>query len=126
MTENAIRLERHYPHPAPAVWAALTTPELLARWWAPGDIEPVAGHRFTMDMDAWGRQQCEVLAVEEGSSISFLFSEGQLDHHHLAARTGRRRYRPPLRTRGLPSRYPFGPPCHRRHGQRLAGPAGPH
>jgi len=79
MTQNAIRLERRYPHPAAAVWAALTTPELLARWWAPGNIAPVAGHRFTMDMDAWGQQQCEVLAVEPGTSISFLFSEGQLD-----------------------------------------------
>ncbi|WP_457946609.1 SRPBCC family protein [Pseudarthrobacter sp. alpha12b] len=79
MTENAIRLERRYPHPAEAVWAALTTPELLARWWAPGNIAPVAGHRFTMDMESWGQQQCEVLAVEPGRSISFLFSEGQLD-----------------------------------------------
>lgn len=79
MTENAIRLERRYPHPAQAVWAALTTPELLARWWAPGNIAPVVGHRFTMDMDAWGQQQCEVLAVDPGKAISFLFSKGQLD-----------------------------------------------
>ncbi|MDQ0767593.1 uncharacterized protein YndB with AHSA1/START domain [Pseudarthrobacter defluvii] len=79
MTENAIRLERHYPHPASAVWAALTNPELLARWWAPGNIAPAVGHRFTMDMGAWGQQQCEVLAVDPGEYISFLFSEGQLD-----------------------------------------------
>lgn len=79
MTENTIRLERRLPHPAAAVWAALTTPDLLARWWAPGDIAPVVGHRFTMDMGAWGQQQCEVLAVEPGTLISFLFSEGQLD-----------------------------------------------
>ncbi|TQJ33992.1 SRPBCC family protein [Arthrobacter sp. SLBN-122] len=79
MTENAIRLERRFSHPATAVWAALTTPELLARWWAPGDIAPVVGHRFTMDMDAWGHQQCEVLTVDPGKSISFLFSEGMLD-----------------------------------------------
>lgn len=79
MTENAIRLERRYPHPAPAVWEALTTPELLARWWAPGDIAPVVGHRFAMDMGPWGHQQCEVLAVEPGESITFLFAEGHLD-----------------------------------------------
>jgi uncharacterized protein YndB with AHSA1/START domain len=79
MTENTIRLERRLPHPAAAVWSALTTPELLSRWWAPGDIAPVVGHRFTMDMGAWGQQQCEVLAVEPGALISFLFSEGQLD-----------------------------------------------
>jgi uncharacterized protein YndB with AHSA1/START domain len=79
MTENAIRLEHRSPHPGAAVWAALTTPELLARWWAPGDIAPAAGHRFTMDMGSWGQQQCEVLTVDPGKSISFLFSEGMLD-----------------------------------------------
>ena len=79
MTENAIRLERRLPHPATAVWAALTTPELLARWWAPGDIAPIVGHRFVMDMGAWGQQQCEVLDVKPGELIRFLFSEGQLD-----------------------------------------------
>ena len=56
MTENAIVLERHIPHPNTEVWAALTTPELLARWWAPGDIAPSVGHRFAMDMGAWGQQ----------------------------------------------------------------------
>ncbi|WP_320536639.1 SRPBCC domain-containing protein [Pseudarthrobacter sp. IC2-21] len=79
MTENAILLERRFPHPSAAVWNALTTPELLARWWAPGDIAPVVGHRFTMDMGSWGQQQCEVLTVDPGTSISFLFSEGMLD-----------------------------------------------
>lgn len=79
MTENTIRLERSFPHPKEAVWAALTTPELLARWWAPGDIAPVVGHRFTMDMGAWGQQQCEVTAVEPGESITFVFAEGALD-----------------------------------------------
>ncbi|MEV7605117.1 SRPBCC domain-containing protein [Paenarthrobacter sp. NPDC089322] len=79
MTENAVRLERTFPHSPEAVWAALTTPDLLARWWAAGDIAPVVGHRFTMDMGGWGQQQCEVLAVEPGTSIKFLFAEGALD-----------------------------------------------
>jgi uncharacterized protein YndB with AHSA1/START domain len=79
MAENTIRLERRIPHPSAAVWAALTTPELLSRWWAPSDVAPTVGHRFTMDMGAWGQQQCEVLAVEPGTLFSFLFSEGQLD-----------------------------------------------
>ncbi len=76
---NAIRLERRFEHPQDAVWAALTTPEKLARWWAPGNIAPVAGHRFTLDMGNWGQQQCEVLTVEPGTAISFLFSEGMLN-----------------------------------------------
>jgi uncharacterized protein YndB with AHSA1/START domain len=76
MPENTIRLECRLPHPTAAVWAALITPDLLARWWAPGDIAPTVGHRFTMDMGAWGQQQCEVVAVELGALISFLFSKG--------------------------------------------------
>lgn len=79
MTGNAIQLERRIPHPNTEVWAALTTPELLARWWAPGDIAPTVGHRFVMDMGPWGQQQCEVLDVKPGELIKFLFSEGQLD-----------------------------------------------
>lgn len=79
MTENAIRLQRTYRHSPEAVWAALTTPDHLAKWWAPGDIAPVVGHRFTMDMGNWGQQQCEVTAVEPGKSITFVFAEGTLD-----------------------------------------------
>lgn len=30
-------------------------------------------------MGSWGQQQCEVLTVEPGTAISFLFSEGMLD-----------------------------------------------
>ncbi|MFD1210576.1 SRPBCC domain-containing protein [Arthrobacter sp. GCM10027362] len=79
MTENTIRLERRFTYPPAVVWTALVTPDLLARWWVPGDIAPTAGHRFTLDMGPWGKQQCEVLAVEPGESITFLLAEGQLD-----------------------------------------------
>ncbi|UQU65832.1 SRPBCC domain-containing protein [Couchioplanes caeruleus] len=50
------------------VWRALTEPELLARWWATGDIKPIVGHRFTLDMGSWGQQPCEVLEVEPGAA----------------------------------------------------------
>ena len=42
-------LTRHFPHPPEAVWKALTTPELLARWWAPGDIAPTQTANFRKD-----------------------------------------------------------------------------
>jgi uncharacterized protein YndB with AHSA1/START domain len=78
-TPNLIRLERHYSQPPAAVWRVLTTPELFARWWAQGDIQPRVGHRFTLDMGRWGLQQCEVLAVEPERLLSIRFAEGQLD-----------------------------------------------
>jgi uncharacterized protein YndB with AHSA1/START domain len=59
---SAISCDQFIAHTPEEVWRALTDPDLLARWWAPGDIRPVAG-RFSLDMGAWGHQPCEVTAV---------------------------------------------------------------
>ncbi|WP_030176173.1 SRPBCC family protein [Streptomyces sp. NRRL S-813] len=80
MTENnAIDLERFLPHPPAAVWNALTDPELHARWWAAGDVKPVVGHRFTLDMGNFGKQPCEVTEVEDRRLLVYRFAEGSLD-----------------------------------------------
>ncbi len=80
MNEPAvIRLEHVYPHPPAAVWKALTDPEAHARWWAAGDVRPVVGHRFELDMGSWGMQPCEVIAVEPERSFRYRFSAGRLD-----------------------------------------------
>lgn len=76
---NAIELEHYYPHPPATVWRALTTPELLARWWAPGDVKPVVGHKFDLDMGQWGKQACEVTAVEPERLLRYRFAVGVLD-----------------------------------------------
>ncbi|WP_437533963.1 SRPBCC domain-containing protein [Sorangium sp. So ce726] len=74
-----IRLEHRYTAPPSAVWRALTDPELHARWWAPGDVKAVVGHRFELDMGPWGKQACEVLAVEAERLFSYRFAIGKLD-----------------------------------------------
>ncbi len=61
-TAAAIHVDRFLAHPPEEVWRVLTTPELLERWWASGDISPVVGHRFHLDMEAWGQVPCTVLA----------------------------------------------------------------
>ncbi|MBZ4413123.1 SRPBCC domain-containing protein [Myxococcus faecalis] len=61
---GVIRVSHVYSQPPAKVWRALTEPALVARWWAPGDIRAEVGHRFEMDMGQWGKQRCEVLAVE--------------------------------------------------------------
>lgn len=76
---GTIRLERVYAQAPRAVWRALTEPELLARWWAPGDIRAEVGHRFTMDMGPWGEQPCEVLVVEPERRLSYRFAEPTLN-----------------------------------------------
>jgi uncharacterized protein YndB with AHSA1/START domain len=74
-----IQLDHVYAHPPSAVWKALTTPELHAKWWAAGDVRPVVGHRFTLDMGPWGQQPCEVLAVEPERLLQYRFAAGTLD-----------------------------------------------
>ncbi len=76
---TSIEHEQFIARPPAAVWRALTEPELLARWWAAGDIKPVVGHRFTLDMGSWGHQSCEVLEVAPEKLLRFTFAEGTLD-----------------------------------------------
>ena len=76
---SSIECDQFIARPPAAVWRALTEPELLARWWAQGDIKPVVGHHFTLDMGKWGRQPCEVLEVEPEKLLRYTFAEGSLD-----------------------------------------------
>ncbi|WP_433297862.1 SRPBCC family protein [Actinoplanes sp. CA-030573] len=76
---SSIECDQFIARPPAAVWRALTEPELLARWWRPGDIKPVVGHRFTMDMGDWGNQSCQVIEVEPEKLLSYTFAEGVLD-----------------------------------------------
>jgi uncharacterized protein YndB with AHSA1/START domain len=76
---SSIECDQFIARPPAAVWRALTEPELLARWWAAGDIKPVVGHRFTVDMGKWGRQPCEILEVEPEKLLRYTFAEGSLD-----------------------------------------------
>ncbi|MHB8575976.1 MAG: SRPBCC family protein [Dehalococcoidia bacterium] len=80
MTETAaIECDEFLPHPPAVVWRALTDPELQARWWAAGDVRPVVGHRFSVDMGQFGQQPCEVLAVEPQEMICYRLGGGSID-----------------------------------------------
>ncbi|MEW2401796.1 SRPBCC domain-containing protein [Streptomyces sp. NPDC046862] len=74
-----IHCDQFLPHAPSVVWNALTDPELHARWWAAGDVRPIVGHRFTLDMGPWGEQPCEVLAVDPERLLRYSFAEGDLD-----------------------------------------------
>ncbi len=80
MTKPAvIQVEHLYAHPPSAVWRALTDPGLHARWWAAGDVRPIVGHQFQLDMGKWGRQSCEVVEVKPERLIRYRFAAGTLD-----------------------------------------------
>ena len=74
----SIRVSAVVPHPPARVWQARCDPAQSARWWAAGDVRPVVGHRFTMDMGAWGQQPCEVLAVQPSRLLSYAFAPDTL------------------------------------------------
>lgn len=76
---GVLQHDRSYTQAPAQVWAALTTPKLHARWWAPGDVRAEVGHRFELDMGAWGKQTCEVLAVEPARLFRYVFSVGGLN-----------------------------------------------
>jgi uncharacterized protein YndB with AHSA1/START domain len=77
---SGIELDQFIARPPAAVWRALTEPDLHAKWWVAGDLKPVVGHRFTLDMGSrWGHQACEVLEVEDERLLRYTFAEGVLD-----------------------------------------------
>ncbi len=71
---SSITVDQFVAAPPEKVWRGLTEPELLARWWAPGDIAPVVGHRFHLTMPKWGDVACEVLEVEPPERLVYTFN----------------------------------------------------
>lgn len=74
-----IEVDHWFPHAPAALWKALTDPALHARWWAAGDVRPVVGHRFELDMGQWGKQPCEVVQVEPDRLLKYKFGVGALN-----------------------------------------------
>lgn len=80
MNNDRIRLERVYRHPVAAVWRVLTTPDLHAKWWAAGDVQPIVGHAFSLDMGAkWGQQPCVVTEVVPEKLFRYRFATTSLN-----------------------------------------------
>ncbi|MFV9456270.1 SRPBCC family protein [Rhodococcus sp. NM-2] len=74
-TTTTISVDQFIAAPPAKVWRALTEPELLARWWAAGDIAATVGHRFHLDMPGWGAVPCEVVEVEPERRFVYTFTE---------------------------------------------------
>jgi uncharacterized protein YndB with AHSA1/START domain len=79
MGPEVIQVEHFYPQPPAVVWKALTDPAMHARWWAAGNVQPIVGHRFELDMGQWGKQPCEVLEVQQNRLLKYRFAAGTLD-----------------------------------------------
>lgn len=78
MTTETIHVDQFIAAPPAEVWDAITTPEGLAAWWAPGDIAPAVGHEFLVEMPGWGNVPCRVLEVDRGRRIVYTFADWTL------------------------------------------------
>ncbi|MEU4641575.1 SRPBCC domain-containing protein [Micromonospora sp. NPDC023814] len=72
---DSIAVDQFVAAPPSKVWRTLTEPELLARWWVPGDIAAVLGHRFHLQMPGWGAVACEVVEVVPEEKLVYTFNE---------------------------------------------------
>ncbi|MET0742437.1 MAG: SRPBCC domain-containing protein [Microvirga sp.] len=76
-----IVVDEIFPHPAPAIWRALTSGELMKRWiMPPSGFEPVVGCRFTFQTTpagAWdGVIHCRVLEVRRNERFAYSWTGG--------------------------------------------------
>lgn len=68
---RTVTVEREFPHPAEKIWRALTQPHLIEEWLMKNDFKPTPGHRFNLRGDWGGVLDCEVLAVEPHTMLSY-------------------------------------------------------
>ncbi|RTL70768.1 MAG: SRPBCC domain-containing protein [Pseudonocardiaceae bacterium] len=92
MSETAaITVDQFVAAPPERVWRALTDPETHARWWAPGDIAGVVGHRFHLEMPGFGSIPWEVLEAQPHERFVYTFDgEWTLTWTLVAEGTGTR------------------------------------
>ncbi|EIM26263.1 SRPBCC family protein [Microvirga lotononidis] len=71
---RSVVVEREIPHPSEKIWRALTQPHLIAEWLMKNDFAPAVGHRFNLRGDWGGALDCEVLAIEPNSLLSYTWN----------------------------------------------------
>ncbi len=89
-TTKSISVDQFIARPPERVWQALVTPEQLAKWWAPGDIAPIVGHKFFMEMPGWGNTPCQILEVDEPLRLVYTFADWTLTWRLVAEGSGTR------------------------------------
>lgn len=78
MHTESIVVEQYIGSSPETVWAALTDPDLLAKWWVTGNIAPEVGHEFLLEMPGWGNVACTVLESTFPETFSYTFADWTL------------------------------------------------
>jgi uncharacterized protein YndB with AHSA1/START domain len=68
---RSVVVEREIAHPPEKLWRALTQPHLIEEWLMKNDFAAVVGHRFNLTGEWGGVLDCEILAVEPNTSLSY-------------------------------------------------------
>lgn len=71
---TTIHVDQFVAAPPAQVWRLLTEPDLMRLWWAEGEVAPVVGHQFTLDMPGYGKQPCKVLEVDPPHRFVYTFT----------------------------------------------------
>lgn len=71
---TAITVDQFIAASPMTVWRGLTEPEMLSRWWVPGDVAAVVGHHFHLQMPGWGAVPCTVTAVQPHERFVYTFN----------------------------------------------------
>jgi uncharacterized protein YndB with AHSA1/START domain len=78
--KEKLTFKAFYPHSPERVWKALTDPQALAQWLLPNNFKPQIGLRFRFsggERLAQRAIECELLALEEGKSVSYTWDDGE-------------------------------------------------
>lgn len=78
MTLQTVKVDQPIAAPPETVWERISTPSGIAKWWRPGEIAPIVGHEFTMDMGNWGLISCRVIDVKLGEMLAYRFGDFEL------------------------------------------------
>jgi uncharacterized protein YndB with AHSA1/START domain len=71
---RSVVVEREIAHPPEKIWRALTQPHLIEEWLMKNDFKPVVGHNFNLRGDWGGVLDCEVLAVEPHTKLTYTWN----------------------------------------------------
>lgn len=88
MTLQTVTIEQPMKASCEEVWRRISTPEGIASWWRPGDIQAVLGHMFTLDMGNWGQVSCKVIETVHEQKLAYTFGEFELHWTLMATRDG--------------------------------------
>jgi uncharacterized protein YndB with AHSA1/START domain len=79
---RSIAFEYELDEPVEKVWRALTTPEIVAEWLLPNDLETEEGARFTF-RNTSEPIDCEIISIEEQRSIRFAWRDEEARRNGL-------------------------------------------